>query len=395
MRILFLTFYYPPDVCACAFRAHPLVQSLQKHGPEDLHIEVLTTMPHRYSSFDAEARPLEEEKGLVVRRFAIPEHQGGMVDQSRSFLSYRRQVLRAVRGQQWDLILATSSRLMTAALGAQVARRHGAPLYLDIRDLLTDILDDLLGSVVAGVAGPILKVVEKRAFTAADRINLVSAGFDDHMEEIVGHSSFGHFTNGIDDTFLTWSPRPRKSGDHPLTVLYAGNIGEGQGLHRVVPQAALALAGEAQFRIIGDGGRRGALEEEVKRLGVENVQILDPMPRSELLAHYESCDALLLHLNDYQAFRKVLPSKVFEYGASGRPILAGVAGFAAQFVRSELPDSFVFQPCDSAALVEGVRALRGGAAAPDRSEFRQRFARTRIMDELAQDILRTAEGTNA
>lgn len=392
MKILFLTFYYPPDVCAGSFRALPLVQALQKHGPEDLHIDVLTTMPHRYASFDVEAGPLEVEPGLTVRRFRIPEHRGGMLDQSRSFLSYRRQVLAAIRGGEWDVVLATSSRLMTAALAAQVARRTSTPLYLDIRDLFTDILGDLLSAPISAVATPILKAIERTTMKAATRINLVSAGFDDHVAGIVGHRDFSHFTNGIDETFLDWTPSPPSKSDAPLRILYAGNIGEGQGLHRVVPEAARELAGRAEFRIIGDGGRRAALEERVRELGVQNVEILDPIPRAELLAHYDDCDALFLHLNDYRAFQKVLPSKLFEYGASGLPILAGVSGYAARFLRTELPDAFVFAPCDAQALVKGVDGLGSNDARRDRTAFKESFARTRIMDELARDVLRTAGG---
>ena len=50
-----------------------------------------------------------------------------------------------------------------------------------------------------------------------------------------------------------------------------------------------------------------------------------------------STDVLFLHLNDYSAFRKVIPSKIFEYAATGKPIVAGVSGYAAEFLRHENP----------------------------------------------------------
>ena len=47
---------------------------------------------------------------------------------------------------------------------------------------------------------------------------------------------------------------------------------------------------------------------------------------------------LFIHLNAYPAFEKVLPSKIFEYAATGKPILAGVSGYSADFIRNNLKD---------------------------------------------------------
>ena len=60
-----------------------------------------------------------------------------------------------------------------------------------------------------------------------------------------------------------------------------------------------------------------------------------------------------MHLNSYDAFLKVLPSKVFEYASMGKPIWAGVAGYAASFVGQHVNNAAVFEPCD----VEGAVAV--------------------------------------
>ena len=61
--------------------------------------------------------------------------------------------------ERYDLIFATSSRLMTAALAAWVSRRSGAPLYLDIRDLFVDTMNDVLSSRVAPLFRPVLSTM--------------------------------------------------------------------------------------------------------------------------------------------------------------------------------------------------------------------------------------------
>ncbi len=391
MRILVLSFYYPPDLSAGSFRAHALVQALRREGGEALEVHVVTTMPNRYQSHAVRALPSETVDGVQIRRLPLPAHRSGMVDQARAFAAFARQALNATRGQRWDLVYASSSRLMTAAMGAWVARRAGAPLYLDIRDLFIDTMSDVLNASALRNLLPVFRRVERWTFRSARRLNVVSAGFLPYVASLAPSQACRTFTNGIDDEFLEQDFRSaRPDGALPL-VVYAGNMGEGQGLHRIIPEAARRLHGEVRFRLIGDGGRRKALEDAVSSAGLSNVEIRDAVPRHTLLEHYRAADVLFLHLNDHAAFRKVLPSKLFEYAATGKPVLAGVAGYPAEFLRSQVPGARVFPPCDTEQMVAALRALLDGPSRHyDRSAFRQRFARSRIMQEMARDVLSTA-----
>lgn len=94
---------------------------------------------------------------------------------------------------------------------------------------------------------------------------------------------------------------------------------------------------------------------------------------------------LFLHLNDHDAFRKVLPSKVFEYAALGKPIWAGISGYAASFVSEHIENAAVFAPCDAAAGIQSFKTLN--IMTRPRHAFVERFARGRIMREMAKDVL--------
>ena len=74
------------------------------------------------------------------------------------------------------------------------------------------------------------------------------------------------------------------------------------------------------------------------------MELLNPVSRKELLEYYNQSTFLFLHLNDLDAFKKVLPSKLFEYGAFDKPIIAGVGGYAAQFIRDNLLNYILFKP---------------------------------------------------
>lgn len=385
MKLLILSFYFPPDLCAGSFRCGALVSALERRMPRDMSVEVVTTQPNRYKGSVAQA-PASEQRGRVgIHRIDLPAHDSGMADQARSFAAFARQALKiAKRTGPHDAIFATSSRLMTAALGAWLSKRTGAPLYLDIRDLFAETMSDVLGNRARAVL-PAIGYIERTTFRRASTINVVSPGFLDHMACTAPQATLRSYTNGIDDEFLALAmPQPAAVGGAVPTVVYAGNLGEGQGLHNVLPAAARQLAGRATFRVIGHGGRLAQLHDAVA--GLDNVELVAPMPREQLLAEYARADVLFLHLNDHPAFLKVLPSKLFEYGALGQPILAGLAGVSADFTKRELPDAAVFQPCDVEGMIAGFeRVARAGLQ--DRSTFKGKFARSRIMDDLADDVI--------
>lgn len=385
MRILILTFYFEPDLCAGSFRMGPFVKALAAAAPADAEIDVVTTLPNRYQSFSQEAAEVEQQGNVSIRRVRVPKHKSGLIDQSISFTRFALAVARHIRGRDYDLVFATSSRLFTAVLGGGVARWKKAPLYLDIRDIFADTMKEVLPSKVARLGAPVLDLCERFTFRSACHINLVSEGFGPYFRERYPQQNFSFISNGIDDAFLTESFQKEDVTDGPATILYAGNIGAGQGLDKIVPEAAELLGRDFRFHIIGDGGNRGKLEHEISSLGLTNVQLLAPVGRAELMEHYRQADYLFLHLNDFEAFKKVLPSKIFEYAATGKPLLAGVGGYARRFIQENVENAEVFDPCDAQGLVKALGRLQ--TTDSPRKRFIAEFKRRSLMASLAESLL--------
>ena len=64
-RIVYLSFYYEPDLCAGSFRNTPLIKELSRHSDsQKVIIELYTTMPNRYSSYVVDAMEYEEIDNL-------------------------------------------------------------------------------------------------------------------------------------------------------------------------------------------------------------------------------------------------------------------------------------------------------------------------------------------
>jgi len=387
-RILALSFYYRPDLSAGSFRTTALVESLLEQPSSEVKIDVITTLPNRYSSFSSQAPERETGERLSIRRIKLPPHQSGKLDQAKAFIRFAREASEVAKGKQYDLVYATSSRLMTAALGAWIARRGNSPLYLDIRDIFVNTIKDVLSKKVAFVLEPLFSVIERWSINRAAHVNLVSMGFEPYFKARYPMRTFSYFTNGIDEEFMlqdSMAGHESRAENRPIRVLYAGNMGEGQGLHAIIPAVARRLSGRASFKLIGDGGRRPHLEKALAESGADNVELAAPMPREELIKEYLNADVLFLHLSDYDAFKKVLPSKIFEYAAMGKPIWAGVSGYAAQFLHEEVSNAAVFHPGNAEQALQVFDQL--DISDTPRETFVKKYSRKTIMRAMAEDVL--------
>ena len=388
-RIVYLTFYFKPDLCAGSFRNSPLALELSYQAKlKNTIIDLYTTSPNRYSTFKTEALEYEELDNLRIHRIKLPTHKSGMIDQVLSFSKFYWEVRKMNSSKKADLVFASSSRLFTAFLGYKIAKKSKAPLFLDIRDIFVDTMSDVLKpSVFKPIIISFLKHIENKTFNYANHINLISEGFKEYFSKFK-NKSFSFFSNGIDNEFLKNdnSLNQIKNANTKL-IVYAGNIGEGQGLDKIVPQAAKKLGNNFTFLIYGDGGAKNKLQKEIDNLKVENVILKAPVSRFELKSIYNTADYLFLHLNDYLAFKKVLPSKIFELATYPKIILAGVSGYSADFIKNEVTNSFVFDPCDVNSLVSFLKNDTS-LNQIDRIVFKNKYRRSLINKKISTKVIK-------
>lgn len=385
-RILYLSFYFEPDLSAGSFRNTTLAKTLAKEVEGQAEIDLFTTMPNRYSTFKQQAVAEEQMGNLKVHRIEVPAHQSGMKDQIFTFKAFSQEVYKRTKNESYDLVFASSSRLFTAWMAARIAKKKKIPLYLDIRDIFYDTMIDVLHDkkLIRGLSLPVIKQIERQTFNAASHINLISGGFKSYFQQYK-KPNYSNFPNGIDDQFLNLPPSSQEVKS-PRTIVYAGNIGAGQGLHKIVPQAAKLLGEDYRFLIIGDGGAKQELIEAIAAEGVDNVQLKDPVQREELKEIYTASDYFFIHLNDYDAFKKVLPSKVFELGAYDKPIIAGVAGFANEFIDKHISNRILFLPGDVHSMVEQLKNY--SYKTEKRHQFMEEFKRSAINENMARSIIK-------
>ena len=386
MRILILTYYFTPDIEPGAFRMQALVDALSEKIGGRGEVAVLSSNPNRHQLYSKETKQREKSGNVEIVRIPVRLHKGRFADQILSYQKYFFSCLKHASREKYDLVFASSSRLFTAYLGSRISKNQSIPFYMDIRDIFPDTMNEVLkNKFVKSLLIPVLTMIEGRTLKHVDHLNVVSGGFSDYYKcNYAGRIT--EYTNGVDEIFCSLSrgidARPDKG--EQILITYAGNLGDGQSLHEVIPQAARQLGGKYKFRVIGDGGKREALEKACADL--DNVEIVRPMDREKLQEAYEQTDYLFLHLNDYRAFEKVLPSKIFEYAATNKPIIAGVAGYAEKFLRENVDDVIHFRPKDVNKMVRELKRHR--ICKVDRREFVSRYSRKKIMDDMADSVIR-------
>jgi glycosyltransferase involved in cell wall biosynthesis len=392
LKIIFFTFYYPPDLCAGSFRAVALVQALSKKLNSNHELHIITTHPNRYASHKAEAKDIESSGKVTIHRIKVPKHQSGMFSQAYSFGVYAILAYRLCKKINPTFLIGTTSRLMTGVLTGFSAHQLGCRYFIDLRDIFSESISDIFSlknRILGGVSKKIFFFFERKLLNSASGVNVVSKGFLEYFQkEGMDTSKWSFFPNGVDREFTKLTNSKNTLSKKNKTILYAGNIGGGQGLEYILPNVAKKIGNNYHFLVIGDGGMRLVLEERLKYENINNVEILPPVKREKLIKYYQDADILFLHLNNIPALRRVLPSKIFEYTALKKPIIAGLDGYSANFLKDNNPNAILFNPGNVIQCINSIKKAESLKINEDNMpNFIEKYARERIMENMASHIL--------
>ncbi len=112
-----------------------------------------------------------------------------------------------------------------------------------------------------------------------------------------------------------------KIGKTEFILIYQGVLLEGRGIALIIK--ALQHLENVKFLILGDGDYRHHFENLTEELGIKNKVIFaGRIPQSELLNYTAGADlGLAIIENLSKSYYYALPNKLFEYIASGVPVL--------------------------------------------------------------------------
>lgn len=277
--------------------------------------------------------------------------------------------LRALRVGKVDVVYASSPHLLAALTGWLIATLKGVPFVLEVRDLWPRVLIGMGQLLEASMTFRMLTRLETFLYTRASRIVVLAEGSRTELESRgVPREKLIYIPNGADPVdFQPSAPRDQlraRYGFSTLTAVYAGAHGPANGLSLLL-DAAQALSGiDLEIVLAGGGITKERLVVDARSRGLQNVRFMDPVPKSEMPDLLNAADVGLHVLADVPLFRAaVSPNKLFDYMASGLPVVTNCPGLVSELV-VEAGCGFTVAPRD---LDSGLRACSdadGPAALP-------------------------------
>jgi glycosyltransferase involved in cell wall biosynthesis len=262
-----------------------------------------------------------------------------------------------------DVILATAPPYSSLVLGALLKRRFGLPLILDFRDEW-----DLSGqyretfrrdALTLWAQRRLQRFVLKKADAVLATTRASAARLEEAAHAAGGNARVAAIYNGYDSADLQASgPAAPDSPARVLRLVYTGtlwNLASIEPLARacqVLAEQHQPSAAAIELTVVG---RKTAQQKEwlarMARLGCA-VRDIDYCDHAEVARYLAEAHVLCLLLSDVPGAERVVPAKIFEYLASGKPLLAICpAGEAADIVRRFEPDS-LFLPQETARLAQ-------------------------------------------
>jgi glycosyltransferase involved in cell wall biosynthesis len=251
-----------------------------------------------------------------------------------------------------------------------------APFVYDVQDLWPDTLA-ATGMMGGRLPLRLVDLVARWVYRRAAHVVAQSPGFESRLAERgVPPSKLSVIYNWTHEEGTRVGPNSQIAADFDIgskfNVVFAGTMGKAQGLGAVL-QAAKLLdrpGSRIQFVLVGGGIETGALKAQAERLGLRNVRFFSRVPMSDIGDVLAASDVLLVHLRDDPLFEITIPGKTQAYLSSGKPILIGVKGDAADLV-ARSGGGISCEPEDPQSIAEAVTRLE----ATDPSELRAMGAR--------------------
>ncbi|GAA1913566.1 glycosyltransferase family 4 protein [Nocardioides hwasunensis] len=337
MKIAFISQWFDPETGSAAIPG-AIARALQDQGHD---MTVVTGYPNYptgelYGGYRMKLLQREDLRGLRVLRVPLyPSHDSSAVHRALNFLSFMFSAssLGALIARRSEVALVYSTPATIGLAGWVLRRLLRTPFVLFIQDLWPDTVT-ATGMVPARITRPVEHVLGafcQRIYAAASVILVISPGMKELLvERGVPETKIRVVYNWIDEDMFR-PVEPVEVGSDTFDVMYAGNLGDVQGLETAVRAIArLDDLPHVRLRLVGDGVARGKLADLAAQLGVaERVVFEGTRPVEEMSTTMASAHIQLVCLKDIPLFRVTMPSKIQGILASGQPMIVCAPGDAA------------------------------------------------------------------
>lgn len=371
MKILVYGINYSPELTGIGKYTGEMVAWMAQEGHE---VRVITAPPYypqwkvgeRYSAW----RYRREEGEATVWRcpLYVPKQPSTLkrLLHLGSFALSSFFPLMAQRGWKPDRIIGVVPTLFCTPGMRLLAKLSGARTVLHIQDYEVDAMLGL-GMAGKGKRGSVARLAtafERSALRNVDNVSTISRSMmNKAREKGVAAEKILFFPNwsevarfqDVNDADVTALRQQLGLPEGKKIVLYSGNIGEKQGLEKVIDAAERLRDRPLIFAIVGQGGGKARLENMARERGLPNIKFLPLQPYDALPALLKMGDCHLV-VQKRGAADAVLPSKLTNILAvCGNAVITALPHTELGQLCARYPGIAVcVEPESTDALVDGI-----------------------------------------
>jgi putative colanic acid biosynthesis glycosyltransferase WcaI len=369
MHACFFNRSYWPDVSATGQLLTELAEDLVRlHGWD---VTVVAGYPLRS---DASLGSSEWRNGVhIVRASGTTLDPRPFIGRATNYVSYfSSAVVKGLAIRKPDVVVALTDPPIIGLAALATASKARAPFVFLCEDIFPEVAA-LLEDFHSDSVNAALTQVNRFLVRKATRIVALGETMKRRLVEGKGAdpSKVTVIHNWADCCAVAPAPRDNSfARQHGLVdrfvVLHAGNIGLSQDLDIVLHAAGqLRDRPDVVFVFVGDGAKKKELQDIAARRDLRNVMFLPFQPRAAMDQSYATADVSLVSLKRGLA-GVIVPSKIYNVLASGRPCIAAVEQ------DSEVADIINRHDCGFVIASGDASALR--ARTLDLSDDRERAA---------------------
>ena len=393
-RILLLSQVFPPETNAGANRLESMAEILSN----DYDVSVVTLKPSNPSPAHYKTLSLEHYDSQlpykVRRSFAFHPRRGKFL--IRAIREHMMALVLAAHAISIpaDIVVTSPPSMFLGPVGLVLAKIKRAKFVLEIRDITWNYAREVTNPSWMVKLG--LWALEKYMIFVLRQADLVVGGSSGItkllLENGVSPDTIVTIPSGISrDLLRVISTVTDSVPEHArLKVTYSGTIGFNQDLGGLL-DAAYALP-EADFILAGDGPELPLLKQKARKLGAPNVHFLGYLSREELLKVYAESDVLFAKVRSTPTLdATAVPTKLFEYMATGKPLVYAGKGLAVEFLE-KMGCALTVPPEDSEAIADAIRnllqdrSLRHTLGCKGRKFVRKTYHREKLMQVLVDEL---------
>ena len=340
MKILFLTDNFPPEVNAPATRTYEHCLEWVSKGVEVTVLTCNPNFPHGklYRGYKNKFYQVEYIDGIkIIRVWTYMTANQGFFKRIIDYLSYAFMAFIVGLFQKFDIIIATSPQFFTTWTGWTLSKCKRKPWIFELRDIWPESLRTV-GAIKHEKLINFLEKIELGLYRSSNKVIAVTDAFKTNLiSRNINANKISVITNGSNNELFGIRPK-NKELIHKLQlegkfiVGYIGTHGMAHSLAFIIQSIQKIKDPTIHFLFIGDGAIKKEIVELSDNLKLKNITFLDPVSKDDVPLYLSICDISLAPLKSNDNFKTVIPSKIFEAAAMGKPTLLGVQGQAQEIL---------------------------------------------------------------